>query len=474
MNRLWVRLSLAFVFVTMVGVLAAALLVNRQVGESFLHFVARGHVMGLWQGGGTSLIARLAEYHGDAGGWSGVDAVFVFEPGPGAGYGAGAGRVHRQGGPSFILADADGLVVYDGSGGPLDRPLTRAERSSALPVDNGDHTVGYLVSGVPERSELSETSRTFLAQLNQTLFRAGLLAAAVGIVLGLVFARSLAAPLGRLAEAARRISRGDLAQEVPVEGADEVADVSRAFNEMASGLQEAERLRRNMGADIAHELRTPLSVIQGNLRALLDGVYPLDRDEVAIIFDESRVLGRLVEDLHDLASAEAGQLSLSIQPAHIGPVIDRGLTAVREEAGRHGVEVLARVDEMLPAVVIDADRIGQVLRNLLTNAVRHTPAGGQVRVSALLDEHPGLVRVTVVDTGAGIASEDLPHVFDRFWRAEKSRSREHGGSGLGLAIAKQLVEAHGGSIGAENGAEGGACFWFTVPTAADAERSGGA
>lgn len=474
MNRLWVRLSVAFVFVTVVGVASTAVLINRQVGESFLHFVARGHVMGLWQGAsGTPLIARLAEHHAAAGGWSGVGAIL--DPGSGAGPGMGpgrgvAGRTHRVAGPSFALAGPDGAVVYDGLGGTVGRQLNGAERAAALPIDGEDGVVGYLVTGVPQRSDLSDTARAFLVQLNHTLLQAGLLAAAVGVLLGLVLARSLAAPLGRLAEAARRISRGDLQQQLPVAGADEVADVSRAFNEMVSGLQGAELLRRNMVADIAHELRTPLSVIQGNLRAVLDGVYPLHRDEVAIVFDETVVLSRLVEDLHELANAEAGQLTLRRDAIGIQTVVDRGLAAVREEAAQHGVELTADVDEGLPPVDIDADRISQVLRNLLTNAVRHTPPDGRVLVSAGLADEPGLVRVTVTDSGDGIDLQDLAHVFDRFWRADKSRSRDHGGSGLGLAIAKQLVEAHGGAIGAESSDGSGARFWFTVPIASQAAR----
>ena len=531
MNRLWVRLSFAFVFVTLVGVVSTSALVNRQVATSFLHFVARSHVLGLWEEPGTApLLAVLAEHYEEVGDWSGVESVLAAAS-PGSGRrGSGRGPAFGGGasGAGFALADQQGVVVYDAIGGEVGRELTRSERAMALPIEGEDGVIGYLVTGVPRRSDLSEAARGFLAQLNRALIIAGVLAALVGVGVGVVLARGLAAPLDRLAQAAREIHRGDLTQQVPVEGADEVAELSRAFNEMASGLLEAEEQRRNMVADVAHELRTPLSVMQGNLRAVLDGVYPLARDEIEVIYDESVVLGRLVEDLYELANAEAGQLQLRRFVAPIDSVIDRSVAGAREEAERRGIDLSAEVDDDLPEVDIDADRISQVLRNLLTNAMRHTPEGGSVTITARLvgagdpgvgsraygptddagagvadgttyaapdDAGHGLadgalddaahganqgvadratdsaaasrrfVRVAVTDTGEGIAPEDLSRVFDRFWRAEKSRSRDHGGSGLGLAIAMQLIEAHGGAIGAMSVEGGGAELWFTVPVA---------
>ncbi len=294
--------------------------------------------------------------------------------------------------------------------------------------------------------------------------QAALIAVAIGILLGVGVARGLSAPLGRLAAAARQITKGKLDQRVPEKGSQEVANLASAFNDMADGLQKAETLRRNMVADIAHELRTPLTVIQGNLQAILDGVYPLDRSEIATIHDETLVLTRLVNDLRELALVEAGQLGLNLQTVEIEPVLAQVKSMFDELAQQRGVALTFNAPAPTSAsfkVRADPDRVRQVAYNLLSNALHHTPAGGEVGI-AVEAAQSGEVRVAIRDTGGGIAPEDLPHVFDRFWRADKARARDQGGSGLGLAIAKQLIEAQHGRIGAQSepgkgAASGSAC-----------------
>jgi two-component system OmpR family sensor kinase/two-component system sensor histidine kinase BaeS len=478
MNRLWVRISLAFAAVVLLAVGGAAVLANRQMVDAFLVFAARSHVTGIVRRDGPpALLSTLTSYYEEHGGWEGVETVLDGAapdgeavspvPGRGRGHAFGYGREPER----FILADSSQEVVFDGTGGEVGRTLSAAERAGAVPITLGDDEIGYVVFGAALLSELSDAALEFLQSLNRTLLSAGLLAAAVAAAIGVLLARSLTAPLSRLAVAARRISQGDLDQQVPERGAEEVADLARAFNEMSSELRRAETLRRNMVADIAHELRTPLAVIQGNLRAMLDGVYPTDRAEVRTVYDESLVLGRLVDDLHDLARAEAGQLALQIAPVALGPVLEHSVASFAEQASAAGVTLAASYPPDLPGVAIDTDRIAQVLRNLLANALRHTDSGGSVRVEARVVPETVAssrrhVRTDVIDSGSGIEQEDLPFVFDRFWRADASRSREQGGSGLGLAIAKQLVEAHGGRIGVESTPGVGTRFWFTVPVAA--------
>jgi two-component system OmpR family sensor kinase/two-component system sensor histidine kinase BaeS len=326
---------------------------------------------------------------------------------------------------------------------------------------------------------LTPSAQAFLDQINRVLLQAGLVAGVLAVLMGIIIARGLTAPLGRLAAAARRISRGKLDQQVQVKGADEVTDLAQAFNEMATNLREAESLRRNMVADIAHELRTPLSVMQGNLQAILDDVYPLDKAEIAAIYDETLILSRLIKDLRELAQAEAGQLSLNIQPTELAPLVEGAADLFAELAREKEITLEVTLPDSLPNVAADPDRVRQIVHNLLTNALRHTPAEGAIQISIDPQVEPlahdgqqtavsGYVCISVSDTGHGIPAEDLPHVFDRFWRADKSRSREYGGSGLGLAIARQLVEAQGGQIGVESeGVSGkGSRFWFTLPSLA--------
>jgi two-component system OmpR family sensor kinase/two-component system sensor histidine kinase BaeS len=223
-----------------------------------------------------------------------------------------------------------------------------------------------------------------------------------------------------------------------------------------------------MVADIAHELRTPLTVVQGNLQAILDGVYPLEMAQVANLYDETRLLTRLVDDLHDLTLAEAGQLRLERAAVNLAALARTAIGQFSPVAEANGVKLALQADEDVPEVQGDADRLAQVLskipargRNLLSNALRHTPAGGQVAVH--VGRSGGQVQLQVADTGSGIAAEDLPHVFDRFYRGDKSRSRRGGGAGLGLAIARQLITAHGGQIAVASSLGQGTTFTITLP-----------
>jgi two-component system OmpR family sensor kinase/two-component system sensor histidine kinase BaeS len=271
------------------------------------------------------------------------------------------------------------------------------------------------------------------------------------------------------AAAARAVAAGDLAQQVETGGSIEIAQVGQAFNEMTTALQEAEVLRKNMVADVAHELRTPLSVLQGNLWAVLNDTYPLEKIEIARLYDETRLLSRLVEDLHDLALADAGQLQLDVQPTDVGQLIRHTVDNFALAAEAKEVTLTAQLPDEARLIHVDPDRVAQVLRNLLVNALRHTPPGGAVTVEAVAQN--GMVEITVADTGEDIAPEHIAHVFERFWRADPARSRSENdgkarlgsGTGLGLAVAQSLVEAQGGRIWVESTLGEGTTFRFTLP-----------
>ncbi len=472
MNRLWVRLTLAFVLVTLVGVSTVALLANLSASNQFRRYLIHNEMMG-WGNTGpsaslrTNLAEDLAAYYERQGSWDGVEGVFESGSGP-MQSGRGMGPMHR-GGMSTLLADGKGLVVYDSQGRYAGGTLSRSEQKLAIPIQVGGRTVGFLLAVPPGGMQLQPQEQSYLDQVNRALLLAGALAGALSILLGLGLSRGLTAPLARLTAATRHIAGGDLSQRVPETGSAEIATLGRAFNQMAADLEKAEELRRNMVADVAHELRTPLSVLQGNLRAILDGVYPLEQAEIAALYDETRLLSRLVGDLHDLAQAEAGQLHLDLRPTDLAEVVRNTVANLAIAAEAKGVKLTTDLADGLPSVLADPDRLAQIMRNLLSNALRHTPEGGQITVSATYNgghEFNGpAVRIVVADTGEGIPPDDLPRVFDRFWRAERSRSRERGGSGLGLAIARHLVQAHGGEMGVESEMGQGSRFWFTLPLA---------
>jgi len=482
MNRLWVRLTLAFVLVTLVGVSTVALLANLNASSQFRRYLVHNEMMG--QG---NLADDLAAYYERQGNWDGVEGVFGGMGGPMQPGRRGMGPMYR-GGMLTLLADGQGLVVYDSQGQRVGENLSRSEQKLAIPIQAAEQTVGFLLVTPPGWGQLQPQEQNFLDEVNRALLLAGALAGGLGILLGLGLSRGLTAPLARLTAAVRRIARGDLSQRVPETGSAEIAALGRAFNQMVADLEKAEELRRNMVADVAHELRTPLSVLQGNLRAILDEVYPLEQTEIAALYDETRLLSRLVDDLHELAQAEAGQLHLDLRPTDLVEVVQTTVANFTVAAEAKEVRLTTDLADGLPPVLADPDRLAQIMRNLLSNALRHTPEGGQITVSAVYNGHCEFngpaVRIVVADTGEGIPPGDLPHVFDRFWRASGemgSRSRERGGpsttlrrgsghgsgrgSGLGLAIARHLVQAHGGEMGVESKVGQGSRFWFTLPVA---------
>jgi signal transduction histidine kinase len=270
----------------------------------------------------------------------------------------------------------------------------------------------------------------------------------VGILVGTISSWGLAAPLQNLAIAARAIGSQDLTQRIKVRGSSEVREVADAFNAMAEALESAERTRQNMLADIAHELRTPLSVIQGNLRAILDDIYELDKVEVARLYDQTRQLSRLVDDLHDLALLEANQFSLTIEAQDLVSIVNDVGAIYLPLAEDQGISLILEIPEKAPPVQGDAARITQCLNNMLNNALQHTPQGGEIRIR--VEELGERVAISVEDSGAGIEPDHIAHVFDRFYRADPDRSRLTGGSGLGLAITQALVQAQGGEISASS------------------------
>jgi signal transduction histidine kinase len=284
------------------------------------------------------------------------------------------------------------------------------------------------------------------------------LSLAVGVAGGLAIGRIVSAPVTALARAARQVENGELSVRVSVHGSRELKELAETFNKMAAALQHANTARNNLMADVSHELRTPLTVLEGNLRAALDHVQTLDEAGIANLYTQTRHLIRLVNDLRELSLAETGQLTLEKMPTDLSLLVNETVQALEPLAAEKNVQLIAEVPA-LPPVLLDPLRIRQVLFNLLSNALRHTPSGGAIRV---LGDH-GAAGVTLIfeDTGEGLTPEQQASVFNRFYRVDKSRSRETGGTGLGLAIVKAIVEAHGGAITASSPGQGQGCR-FTI------------
>ena len=291
------------------------------------------------------------------------------------------------------------------------------------------------------------------------LIAAVAVAALASIVLAVVLARMLARPLADVGSAARRVAEGDYAARVPREGPEELASLADSFNQMAASLQRQETMRRDFIANAAHELRTPLTNLQGYLEALRDGVITPDRGTYESLWDEAERLVRLSRSLDALAEGDAATGPPELVDVDLATAIRSAIDLARPGLERAGLTLVVETPDALAARA-NPDQLAQVLANLLSNAIRYTPAGGTVTVRA--ERRPADLLVSVVNTGEGIPPEDIDRVFERFYRVEKSRDRARGGAGIGLAVVKQLVESAGGQVGVES-ADGRTRFWFSVP-----------
>jgi len=365
-------------------------------------------------------------------------------------------------GTRIILVGTNGTVIADSQGKLLGMKYTD---SSDDHIDLYFFTafVGSVYITTDPGAEPYVAFRRLSASISRSLLLGGSVAIVIAFVLTFVLSRRMTAPIGVLAESARRLGRGDLSQRVKLQGKGEVGMLAQAFNSMAADLEHAEQLRRNLVADVAHELRTPLSNIQGYLEAIRDRVMKPNAATIHSLNEEAALLSRLVNELQELSLAEAGELKLVYQAEGVAKLIKEAVTPWQPKVSAKEISLSLDLPDNLPLVNIDWQRVNQVLHNLLENAVAYTRKGGTINVAAVTQE--GWVEVSVSDTGEGIPAEDLPHIFERFYRVDKSRARATGGSGLGLTIAKRLVEAHGGKITVQSELGKGSRFSFTLPIA---------
>jgi len=324
---------------------------------------------------------------------------------------------------------------------------------------------GLMIDRFPDDREYTFLARTIgypESEIIISLIRILLSISLIGMLVGVISSRGLAAPLNNLAKAARAVGSQDLSQRIEVKGSSEIREVAVAFNAMAEALEQADELRSNMLADVAHELRTPLTVIQGNLRAILDDVYELDKVEVARLYDQTRQLSRLVEDLHDLALLEAKEFSLNLSSQDLLGIIQDVAEIYQPIIDDQETVLMLDLPKSVSHIQVDQARITQCINNLVNNALRHTSQGGKITIE--LTENEKEMAIAVMDDGVGIEAEHLPYIFDRFYRVDPDRNRRTGGSGLGLAITKELIQAHGGEIAAlSGGKDQGTKFIFNIP-----------
>jgi len=459
-NQLWFKLTGAFALIIFIGVIVTVWLTSQGAATQFEHFMVANRMVRP-----VTLQRVLASYYTRQGGWDGLEGAFdglivTASDGMMTGMmGSMMGMVANR----IQVLDRTGAVVADSNGPTGGAPLTTAPLEH-WPVIVGNAMAGELVVEGSLMGAAMTDPAPLVGSVTRTVFIAAAIAALAGLLLAALLVRQITRPLVDLTHATRRIARGDLRVRVPVKSTDEVGELADTFNQMAASLQEQEALRHNLMADIAHELRTPLTGIQGAVEAMQDGVFPADAANLEALHVEVMLLNRLIDDLRTLSNAEAGQLALEKAPVDLADLCRRQVNALQFGATGRGIDLSANCPPEAPPVCADSQRLNQVLLNLIDNALRHTPQGGAVVVAVHFNATE--VYVTVTDNGPGILAAELLHVFDRFYRGDRSRSRATGGSGLGLAIARQLVEAHGGQIWVDSpppGVDHGAEFGLRVP-----------
>lgn len=450
-HSLWFRLLIAFALVIVVTIGTVYGFVSRGIrGEIERYEEIREQIYIV------ETQEVLAGHYHDHGSWDGVQYV--------------AGNMSAVSGSRIILTDVAGVVITDSNnelraGQQFQPDSTDALRGNYFVVFSEDWEEPITLTLHMEPGQLdgddAGSPQALAAAINRFLILGGLLAGAIALLLTFVLSRRMSSPIGALAAAARRLGSGELSQRVRLREKGEVQELAQAFNTMAADLEHAEQLRRNLVADVAHELRTPLSNIQGYLEAIHDGVMKPDVATIRSLNEEAVLLSKLVDELQELSLAEAGELKMVFQTEDVADLIKQAVTSWQPQVAAKGISLSADLSEKLPSVKIDWQRVNQVLYNLLENAVSHTGKGGTIVVAAA--RQGNWVEVSVSDTGEGIPAADLPNVFERFYRVDRSRARATGGSGLGLTIAKRMVEAHGGRVEARSKLGRGSRFSFTVP-----------
>jgi signal transduction histidine kinase len=338
--------------------------------------------------------------------------------------------------------------------------LSETELDEAIKLYNDGEVIGYLL---PEQRivPLPGIETTLLQRLSRSAVTAAGIAILLSAVLSILLAYALLRPIRELTHAARAMGKGDLNQRVKPRGNGETALLAKTFNEMADSLQTAETRRRALTADIAHELRNPLAIQRANIEAMQDGLYPVNTEQLEPIRQQNMQLERLVEDLRTLALADTGHLELVRVPTNLPALLQRRLDELKPEMDAKKIKLASTYPNSMGSINLDPSRFGQIITNLMANAMRYSPEGGTISVE--LSETAGDIIITVRDQGPGISPEDLPLIFERFYRGDKARSRDNGSTGLGLSIARRLAQAHGGFLEAKNHSGGGAVFQLTLP-----------
>jgi signal transduction histidine kinase len=430
--KLTTKLILAFLWVSVISSGIIVLFTSIATNREFENFISQRYK--------AELAENLARYYQERQTWDGVEEEFQR-------FGREFVRHNEdKHSPFFSIADPNGKIVVAGPSHQLGELLSAESLGHSTPIQVNNETIGFLLLVIAPGQNPMEDE--FLRRLNGSIFLSAAGTIVLALILAVILSRNITRPIRELTKATRAMAGGNLHQQVNVRSRDEIGELAESFNIMSSDLSRSFNLRKQMTADIAHELRTPLSLIIGHAEGVHDGVLEPTRENFEIIREEAERLEKLVNDLRTLSLADAGELSVDFQPVNVNNLMSDVYTHYISLFNQKRVALNLEPASVILQARLDPNRFTQVLNNILDNALRYTPASGQVTLAASLIEDR--IQLSVKDSGEGVTSEEAAHLFDRFYRADESRTRDDGGSGLGLAIAKSIVEMHKGRIWAES------------------------
>ncbi len=448
-NKLWIQQSLAFLLVTSVAIGAMTLVMKETLNDNFRSYVNQQEQATI----PANLEPALLTYYETNATWVGSEPILQTN-----GRGQGNASGHPEGeeppanrggqGRQWFIADMSREVVAATDETQLGQVLSQEVLDRAVELKLDGERIGWLVWETQGQQRLGDAEQNFLDEMTSAIVWLGLGIGFLALVLSSGLTWQLIRPINSLKSVAHQLAEGERGTQVNVHGTAEIQELATAFNTMSTALQNSEDQRRRMTADIAHELRTPVTVMRGHLEGMLDDLVPNDKRQIAVAYDQTLHLKRLIDDLHLLSMAEVRQLPLEKQAINLIEFIEQLVVSFEPLALDTNIQLMAKLPETCPTIQADRGRLQQIMGNLLTNALRHTPENGLIQIHLKVESK--LVKVEVANSGVTLTTAELNHLFEPFWRADASRQRDKGGSGLGLAIAQQLASLHGGNLSASS------------------------
>ncbi len=454
MRSISTKLILSFLSIGIISVAIIFITARWNTRAEFIRFISDQNR--------SNIISNLSDYYSKNGSWDGAEIVFAQQDRQQPGnLGPNPAQNHTLPFTPFTLTDESGNTLVPNARYKVGDQVPQNDLAAGQPITQNGKVIGVLVPmSIPFQGRPREVE--FINRTNLSLLYGALIGAVIALLLGIFLSRTFTRPLRELTIATHAVSEGDLSQQVPVRSNDELGELAKAFNKMSTELARSINARKQMTADIAHELRTPLSLILGHAEAVHDGVLSPTLDNFEIIREEAARLEHLVNDLRTLSLADAGELTITLQTIEPERLLQEVASLYQYQTQKKNIKLELDIASPLSTIEVDPGRMTQVLTNILDNATRHTPEDGKIILSA--KQMGDQVEISVQDSGPGLPAEDIDRIFERFYRADSSRQREDGGSGLGLAIAKSIVQAHNGQLSAESEAGKGLKIKIMLPS----------